>query len=299
MFETDPRHLNDDEPAIEADKSAMACDTLRAYLNGVSAHPVLSGEEEYKLARLVCEQNDRQAAQKLVLSNLRLVVKMALQHYGAHLNILDVIQEGNMGLLHAVNKYSPYKGAKFSTYASFWIRAHILKYMLDSWSVVKVGTTEAQRKVFYGLNRERQKLEALGIYPSPKLLSSTLGVTEADVVEMSQRLSQNDLSLDTPLHDDSEDTILDTIGSGEDIEEIVCTNEESEMISQKFMEFKGKLSDKEAFIFDRRVLAEEPETLREIGARFKISRELVRRLEAKVMIRLKRSLEEDRVALGM
>jgi RNA polymerase sigma-32 factor len=293
-------HSNDSEAAMDSEKTLpMAYDPLRAYLKEVSAHPVLSREEEFEAARLVYEQKDRDAAQKLVLSNLKLVVKISLEYYNAYLNILDVIQEGNVGLLHAVQKYSPYKDTKFSTYASFWIKAYILKYIMDSWSLVKIGTTQAQRKLFYGLNRERRKLESLGIDPSTRRLSSTLGVKEAEVEQMTQRLGHTDISLDTPLHDESSDTVMDTIANDDNVEEIVSRNEESEVISQKVLEFRGGLNDKEAFIFDRRILAEEPETLQEIGTKFNISRERVRQLEIRVMKRLRRSFEGERAALGM
>ncbi len=134
-------------------------DPLKKYLSEVSKYPVLSRNEELKLALKVLKYNDREAAHKLAISNLKLVVKIALEYYNAYLNILDLIQEGNVGLLHAVKKYNPYKGTKFSTYASFWIRAYILKYIMDSWSLVKVGTTQGQRKLFYRLNKEKQKLE--------------------------------------------------------------------------------------------------------------------------------------------
>jgi len=297
---TDMRNANEGEAVINLDKSLpVAYDPLKSYLKEVSMHKVLTREEEFETTRLVYEQNDRDAAQKLALSNLKLVVKISLEYYNAYLNILDLIQEGNVGLLHAVKKYNPYKGTKFSTYASFWIRAYILKHIMDSWSLVKVGTTQGQRKLFYGLNRERRKLESLGIYPSPKLLSSSLGVKETEVEEMTQRLSRTDLSLDTPLNDESSDTVLDTIANDDNVEEIVSRSQESEVISQKIVEFRKGLNDKEAFIFDRRVLAEEPETLQEIGGRFNISRERVRQLEVRVMKRLRRSFEEDRVALGM
>ncbi|MBA4419387.1 MAG: RNA polymerase subunit sigma-70, partial [Syntrophus sp. (in: bacteria)] len=163
-------------------------DPLKTYLSEVSRHRLLSREDEFEVARLVFEDKDRDAAQKLVISNLKLVVKISLEYYNSYLNILDLIQEGNVGLLHAVKKYNPYKGTKFSTYASFWIRAYILKYIMDSWSLVKVGTTQSQRKLFYSLNKEKQKLEALGIYPAPKLLAHNLDVKEEEVEDMQKRL---------------------------------------------------------------------------------------------------------------
>jgi RNA polymerase sigma-32 factor len=154
----------------------MPFDPLRRYLAEVSKHRVLTREEELELAHKIFEGRDRDAAQKLAISNLKLVVKIALEYYNTYLNILDLIQEGNVGLLHAVRKYNPYKGTRFSTYASFWIRAYILKHIMDSWSIVKVGTTQSQRKLFYRLNKEKKKLEALGVIPVPQLLASTLDV---------------------------------------------------------------------------------------------------------------------------
>ena len=169
--------LDEQTDLIEKDEEGSLptpFDPLRKYLAEVSKYPVLSREEEFQVAQQIYEKKDKDAAQKLVMSNLKLVVKISLEYYNTYLNILDLIQEGNVGLLHAVKKYNPYKGTKFSTYASFWIRAYILKYIMDSWSLVKIGTTQSQRKLFYRLNKEKQKLEALGIYPAPKLLAASL-----------------------------------------------------------------------------------------------------------------------------
>ncbi|MCX5798050.1 MAG: RNA polymerase factor sigma-32 [Proteobacteria bacterium] len=258
-------------------------DPLKKYLSEVSKYPVLSRNEELKLALKVLKYKDREAAHKLAISNLKLVVKIALEYYNAYLNILDLIQEGNVGLLHAVKKYNPYKGTKFSTYASFWIRAYILKYIMDSWSLVKVGTTQGQRKLFYRLNKEKQKLEAIGVYPAPKLLASTLDVREEEVEEMQKRLAYTDISLETPVSDESDDTIMDMMDTGENIEEIVADKENSEILARKVAEFKKTLNDKETFIFENRIMAEEPMTLQDIGAKFKISRERVRQIETKVL----------------
>ena len=253
----------------------------------MSKYPVLTREEELEISTKVFKEKDRSAAQKLAISNLKLVVKIALEYYNTYLNILDLIQEGNVGLLHAVKKYNPYKGTKFSTYASFWIRAYILKYIMDSWSLVKVGTTQGQRKLFYRLNKEKQRLEALGIYPAPKLLASTLDVKEEEVEEMQKRLTYTDISLEAPVHDESDDTIMDMMRSGENVEEVVAEKEKSDILAMKVAEFKKTLNDKEIFIFEQRVMAEEPLTLQEIGARFSISRERVRQIENRVLKKFK------------
>lgn len=262
-------------------------DPLKKYLSEVSKYPVLTREEELEISKKVFKEKDRAAAQKLAISNLKLVVKIALEYYNTYLNILDLIQEGNVGLLHAVKKYNPYKGTKFSTYASFWIRAYILKYIMDSWSLVKVGTTQGQRKLFYRLNKEKQKLEALGVYPAPKLLASTLDVKEEEVEDMEKRLAYTDISLEAPIHDESDDTIMDMMKSGENVEEVVAEQEKSEILAKKVEEFKKTLNEKELLIFEQRIMAEEPSTLQEIGVRFGISRERVRQIENRVLKKFK------------
>lgn len=279
-------HKEFTEP-IEEKSLPAPYDPLKKYLSEVSKYPVLTREEELEVSTKVFKDHDRVAAQKLAISNLKLVVKIALEYYNTYLNILDLIQEGNVGLLHAVKKYNPYKGTKFSTYASFWIRAYILKYIMDSWSLVKVGTTQGQRKLFYRLNKEKQKLEALGVYPSPKLLASTLDVKEAEVEDMEKRLAYTDISLEAPVHDESDDTIMDLMKSGENVEEVVAEKEESEILAKKVAEFKKTLNEKELYIFVHRIMAEESSTLQEIGVQFSISRERVRQIENRVLKKFK------------
>lgn len=268
-------------------------DPLKKYLAEVSRYPVLSRDEEFKLAEKVYKNKDKDAAQKLVISNLKLVVKIALEYYNTYLNILDLIQEGNVGLMHAVKKYNPYKGTKFSTYASFWIRAYILKYIMDTWSLVKVGTTQSQRKLFYRLNKEKQKLEALGVFPAPQLLASTLDVKEGDVEDMEKRLSYTDVSLESKLFDEGDDTILDTIKSGENVEEIVAEKEKQLLLAERINLFKTTLNEKELFVFENRIMAEEPLTLQDIGEKFNISRERVRQIENKVLKKFKEKFKGE------
>lgn len=262
-------------------------DPLKKYLSEVSKYPVLTREQELEVATKIFESKDKAAAQTLVISNLKLVVKIALEYYNTYQNILDLIQEGNVGLLHAVKKYNPYKGTKFSTYASFWIRAYILKYIMDSWSLVKIGTTQGQRKLFYRLNKEKQKLEALGVYPAPKLLAKNLDVKEEEVEEMQKRLAYTDVSLEAPLHDESDDTIMDMMRTDENVEEVVADKQRSEILAKKVGEFKKTLNDKEIYIFEHRIMAEEPSTLQEIGVKFNVSRERVRQIENRVLKKFK------------
>jgi RNA polymerase sigma-32 factor len=255
-------------------------DPLRKYLSEVSRYHVLSRDEEFEIAKRIYEKKDKDAAQKLVMSNLKLVVKIALEYYNTYINILDLIQEGNVGLLHAVKKYNPYKGTKFSTYSSFWIRAYILKHIMDSWSLVKIGTTQSQRKLFYRLNKEKQKLEALGIFPSPKLLASTLDVKEEEVEDMQKRLAYADVSMETPIHDEGDDTIMDMMSSDENVEEIVAEKEKDTIIVSRVKEFKKTLNEKELYI-------------QEIGAHFSISRERARQIESKVMKKFKERFKTE------
>jgi RNA polymerase sigma-32 factor len=274
-------------------------DTLKVYIAGVAKYPLLSREEEREVTRAIYDYQDLDAVERLAVSNLRLVVKIAMGYYNTYLNILDLIQEGNVGLLHAVKKYNPYKGTKFSTYAQFWIRAYILKYLMDSWSLVKVGTTQSQRKLFFRLNKEKRRLEALGLYPAPKLIASTLQVKEEDVVEMQTRLSYNDVYLESPLNYEGTDTMMDMLSTDEDVEDIVNEKETLELLAERVKEFKTTLNEKETCILDHRLMAEEPRTLQELGMRLHISRERVRQIEKRILKKAKASFNGDLVKLDI
>jgi RNA polymerase sigma-32 factor len=274
-------------------------DPLKAYLSQLPKYPVLSQEEEREVTRLVYEDHDPNAAEKLAVSNLRLVVKIAMGYYNIYHNMLDLIQEGNVGLLHAVKKYNPYKGTKFSTYAQFWIRAYILKYIMDSWSLVKVGTTQSQRKLFFRLNKEKQRLESLGLYPSPKALARTLQVKEEDVVGMQARLTFNDVYLDSPVNDEGADTMMDLLATDEDVENIVSKKENQQVLAEKIKAFKTTLNEKEVCILNNRLMADEPRTLEKIGEKFNISRERVRQIEREVLKKAKASFNGDIATLGL
>jgi len=282
------------EQAREQKKTTlMPFDPLKKYLSEISKHAVLSREEELKIAERAHRYKDNEASQKLVTANLRLVVKIALEYYNTYLNILDLIQEGNVGLVHAVKKYNPYKGTRFSTYSSFWIRAYILKYIMDSWSIVKVGTTQSQRRLFYRLKKEKKRLEAAGIFPAPQVIADSLEVKVSEVEDMEKRLSYTDISLDHPIYEEGEETFMDMIKADDDIEEVVAAKERREIISQKIMEFKKMLTDKELFIFEHRIMIEEPLTLQGIGEQFKISRERVRQLENRVIRKFSDKFESE------
>lgn len=276
---------------IEDRRSRAGFDTLKAYVAEVGKYPLLSEEEEHEIARLIYEDQDVEAIEKLAVSNLRLVLKIAVNYRNSYLNMLDLIQEGNVGLLHAAKKFNPNKGSKFCTYAQFWIRAYMLKYIMDSWSLVKIGTTQGQRKLFYRLNKEKRRLESLGIYPVPKLLATNLVAKEREVVEMEARLSFTDVYLETPANDDGRETLMDMLATDEDIEKTLIENETLDLLSTKIKEFKTSLNEKELCILDLRLMAEDPKTLEEIGSRFHISRERVRQIEQKILRKARASLD--------
>jgi len=283
----------------EDERLPAKLDSLKAYLALLTKFPLLSLEEEREITRLVYEDHDPCSAERLALSNLKLVVKISMGYNNMYHNILDLIQEGNVGLLHAVKKYNPYKGTKFSTYAQFWIRAYILKYIMDSWSLVKVGTTQSQRKLFYRLNKEKRGLEGLGLYPAPKLIASSLQVKEEDVVDMQARLDYNDVYLDAPLNDEGVDTMMDMLATYEDAEDIVSEKETQNALAEKIREFKTTLSEKEICILDDRLMADEPRTLKEIGARFCLSRERVRQIQQGILKKAKARFNGDSERIGL
>jgi RNA polymerase sigma-32 factor len=267
-------------------------DSFRAYLHEISKHPLMTREEERATAQRV-RMGDKEAGQKMVLANLRLVVKIA-RDYHSYLNILDLIQEGNVGLVRAVGKFDPERGTRFSTYASFWIRAYMLKYLMDSWSMVRIGTSDSDRKLFYSLNREKEKLERSGITPTAEVLADSLEASTAEIEEMEQRLYRGDISLEAPQHEDG-DPLMDTIGSGEDIEETLIEKDTTEMLHKRLGDFKKRLSERECFIFDNRIMTEDPLTLREIGERFNTSRETVRQVQRKISKNLARDLRSSEI----
>ncbi len=268
-------------------------DTLHHYLREIARFPLLAPEEEFELAKRVRDENDQEAAFRLVSSHLRLVVKIAMDFQRRWMqNVQDLIQEGNVGLMKAVRKFDPDKGIKFSYYAAFWIKAYILKFIMDNWRMVKIGTTQTQRKLFYNLNKERQRLSSLGFDPTTSALSESLGVAEAEIEQMDQRLSRQDMSLDISIGEDSENTRLDFLPAlGPGIEEILGNNQISTLLLENLKTIAPTLSDKETAILNERLLSDSPVTLREIGDRYGVTRERVRQIEARLLEKLKEHLE--------
>ena len=276
-------------------------DPIRAYMAEVARHSLLTRDEEHALAVRYRETGDVDAAYKLVASNLRLVVKIANEYRRSAFHLLDLIQEGNMGLMQAVKKYDPFKGVKLSSYAAWWIRAYIIRFIMDNWRMVKLGTTQAQRKLFFNLAKERERLLARGIEPTPRLLARNLQVEERDVEEMSARMAGEDVSLDAPLRgdeDESRQTRLDRhIHHAPGPDEALGNEELKRIFRQKLDAFAAALTDeKERFIFEHRLLprdGEEPLTLQQIGDRFRLTRERARQIEAKLVKRLRDQLRDE------
>ncbi|GFH62412.1 MAG: conserved hypothetical protein [Candidatus Desulfovibrio kirbyi] len=268
-------------------------DNLYLYLRELSRFPMLTPEEEHALALRVRDHNDPDAAFRLVSSHLRLVVRIAMDFQRRWMqNVLDLIQEGNVGLMRAVNKFDPDKGIKFSYYASFWIKAYILKFIMDNWRMVKIGTTQVQRKLFYNLNRERQRLIAQGYNPDAALLAERLGVNEEQIIEMDQRLSSSDISLNMPVGEESGNAtrmdFLPALSPG--IESMLASVEIAAIVRSRLKTIVPELNEKELYILRNRLLSDEPVTLREIGERYNITKERVRQLEARLLKKIRRHL---------
>ncbi|MEN6437582.1 MAG: RNA polymerase factor sigma-32 [Syntrophobacter sp.] len=282
-------------------RQPISSDLFHLYLNEVKKYPLLSREAEMDLAIRYREKDDIESARKLVTANLRLVVKIAMdfQRYWMQ-NLMDLIQEGNVGLMQAVRKFDPYRGYKFSYYASFWIKAYIIKFIMDNWKLVKIGTTQAQRKLFFNLRKEKERLEGQGMEASAKLLSHRLEVKESEVIEMDQRLNSWEISLDSPVKEDSEDTHKSFLPSGDlPIDDQIADREAKAILHDKLRLFGEQLQGKEATIFEKRLLTEDPMTLQRIGEKFGISRERVRQIESRLKKKLKGYLEEEIMDIGL
>jgi RNA polymerase sigma-32 factor len=301
--------LGGDEPIassliVDRDDSIAKYDPLQAYMREVQRHSLLDKAEEHDLAVRYVQTGDVNAAARLVTANLRLVVKIAYEYRRAFRNMMDLIQEGNIGLMQAVKRYDPYRGVKLSSYAAWWIRAYMLRYMLNNWRLVKLGTTQAQRKLFFNLNKEKARLSAMGIEPTHAEIAKRLNVDEKDVVDMDRRLARGDASLDSPVGEGDNKSVarIDLLPSGAlEPEQMTTQAELSQMVKDEISRFRETLSGKDITIFDERMVADEPLTLQELGDRFGISRERVRQLEVRIAGRLREFLKAslgDAVGVG-
>jgi len=298
-----------DEPLpvpARPDHAALApSDSLSRYLSEIRSYAILTREEEHEIALRYFHHGDADAAVRLVTANLRLVVIVAREYQRAFHNLLDLIQEGNVGLLEAVKQFDPYRGVRFPSYAVWWIRAYVIRYVMNNFRLVKVGTTQAQRRLFFNLKKEKARLEALGFTPSAKQIADVLGVKEKEVIEMDQRLgSSSEVSVETPLgHDGGAGTVLDLLPApGRSTEDDVSEGEFYALMKEKIEEFGSGLKGREAEIYRERLVAEEPLTLQELGDRYGVSRERVRQMEAAVKKKLReylvaqvRDLDQDMV----
>ncbi|HEY3174886.1 MAG TPA: sigma-70 family RNA polymerase sigma factor [Candidatus Polarisedimenticolia bacterium] len=287
-----PSH-DEPEPPGEAELIPRG-DTFRHYIRQLTRFPRLTREEEHELAVRYRDFGDAEAAYRLVTGNLRLVVKIAFDYRRTFLNLLDLVQEGNIGLMHAVKKYDPLRGVPFSSYAAWWIRAYMLKYLLDHWSIVKVGTTNARRRLFYNLKKEKERLELQGVTAGPRLLAETFDATEQDVLDVGRALSSKDLSLSTPVAEDSDRQVWETIpAAGPPLEEQVAQSELREILRDKLADFSEGLKEREKYVLLERLVAEEPATLQAVGDHFGITREAVRLIEKKVIEKLRAYLRAE------
>jgi RNA polymerase sigma-32 factor len=292
--------VEDDSPAGAAIERAGGSlgrfDPLAAYMREVQRHPLLSQDEQHALAvQYHKNPEDLAAAARLVTANLRLVVKLAYEYRRAYKNMMDLIQEGNIGLMQAVKKYDPYRGVKLSSYAAWWIRAYMLRFILNNWRLVKLGTTQAQRKLFFNLNKEKARLTALGIEPTDAEIAKRLNVAESEVAEMDKRLARSDASLDASVGESDGRTVsrLELMPSpGSTPDQLAEGAEMSELLLGRLEEFRRTLSGKDVIIFDKRLVADEPLTLQELGDEFGVSRERVRQLEARLTGKLRDYLKQ-------
>jgi RNA polymerase sigma-32 factor len=279
--------LAEADDAEENVDALVPLDPLQRYLAEARRYPLLSREEEHDLAVRYKEKEDVGAAYRLVTSNLRLVVMIAREYQRASRNILDLVQEGNIGLMEAVKRFDPYRGVRFPSYAVWWIRAYIIRYLINNWRMVKLGTTQAQRKLFFNLHKEKERLEREGFSPAPKLIAQRLDVKESEVIEMQQRLAGADVSVDAPTDSEGSATLLDFLPGRGGTEDDVAKAEFRAVVGEKMREFGSHLKGKEARIFTARLLTEEPLTLQDIGDEYGISRERVRQIEQRLKNRLK------------
>ncbi len=275
-------------------------DNLSHYLAQINRYPILKPEEEFDLAVRYRESEDVEAAHQLITSNLRFVVKVALEYRGYGVKLLDMIQEGNVGLMMALKKFDPYKGYRFISYAIWWIRAHIQSFIIRSWSLVKIGTTQIQKKLFYKMGKIKGLADDEHREEKLMKLAQELNVRCADIEKMEGRFAGRDLSLDAKLDFDHEISFLDLLPDrSPDQEEILGDKEESEVLKEGVEEILGKLNERERFIIRHRVMAEEPVTLQELGDKFQISRERVRQIEGEALKKLRKELTGDGRQWGM
>ena len=269
-------------------------DPLQVYLREIRKTPLLTIEQEKNLTARYRKTADPALAYQLVTANLRLVVKIALEYQRQWtFTLMDLIQEGNLGLMQAIKNYDPLRGVKLSYYASYWIKAYMLKYIMDNWRLVKIGTTQVQRKLFFNLQKEKNRLEKLGFSPGPARLAETFNTTEKNVIEMEQRLGDWEPSLDQPIGEGWKETRGDLLSTDRQLFDTTIADHEMQRIfSQKLREIKNQLDDKETDLLEKRLLSENPLTLQEIGDTYHITKERVRQIESRLKKKIRQYMEE-------
>ena len=278
----------DEGLSADAERGVVPYSPLDAYLAEIRRLAPLSKEAEHAAAVEYHKTKSPEAAYTLVSGSLWLVVKIARDYERVAKNVLDLIQEGNIGLMEAVRNFDPYRGVRFPSYAVWWIRAYIIRYIIANWRMVKIGTTQAQRKLFFNLKKESDRLEREGIYPSTKLLAERLNVKEGEVVEMSQRLGGADMSFDAPLQEDNDSNLLSVIPSdNESAEDQLAKKQLRDTLASSVSDFESSLSQKEQEIFRGRIMAEDKLTLQDLSDSLSISKERVRQIENKLREKLK------------
>lgn len=283
-----------DEPLPADPVQLQKLDPLRKYLIEISRFEPLSAEEELRLALLYRDKGDQDAALRLVTGNLRLVVKIAMMYNRVYANALDLVQEGNIGLMEAVKRFDPYKGARLPTYASWWIKAYIIKFILDNFRIVRVGTTNEKRKILFNLKKEKERLRLQGIDPTPQLIAKKLNVSVKTVREMEHNIESSDLSLDSYVGDDNSLRYVDTLQDTEQrVDDQLARGELKALFEKKFKEFARTLNKRERAILLERLIAEEPKTLQQIAGRFGVTREAIRLNEKSLTKKIKEYMQHE------
>jgi len=280
-------------PAVRTKEALVPRDPFYAYLQEVRKYPALTEEEEKELAIRYKETGDLESAYKLTTANLMLVIKIAMTFKREWQNLMDLIQEGNVGLMKAVKNFDPFRGVRLSAYATWWIKSYILKHILDNWRLVRVGTTNARRKLLFNLKKEKEKLEREGFDPTTKLLAERFGVEETEVIDVSASIGAMDVSIDTPAHPDSTMTPAQTLSQGgKSVEENVELQQFRQILNENIENFKGGLNPNEIEILEKRILSEDPLSLQEIGDQRGVTREAVRQAEQRLLKKFKTYIEE-------
>ena len=279
-------------PVVREKGSLVPLDPFTAYLQEIRKYPALTEAEEKELAIRYQETGDLESAYKLTTANLMMVIKIAMTFKREWQNMMDLVQEGNIGLMKAVKNFDPFRGVRLSAYATWWIKSYILKHILDNWRLVRVGTTNARRKLLFNLKKEKEKLEREGFDPTTKLLAERFGVDESEVIDVSASIGAMDVSIDTPARSDSTMTPAQMLSDGRSVEKNIEQKQSRQILSENIERFKAELNPNEIEIFDQRVLSEDPLSLQEIGDRRGVTREAVRQAEQRLLKKFKIYIEE-------